>query len=328
MTSLLVEAHGLRKVYRRAKAEPLVAVDHVDLAVERGEIFSLLGPNGAGKTTTISMLSGLVKPSEGDATIDGYSITRQPIAAKQRLGIVPQEIALYDRFSPLHNLQFFGKLYGLRGKELDMRIDEVLELVDLTSRRNDPVQTFSGGMKRRVNIAAGLLHRPALLFMDEPTVGIDPQNRRRVLDLIKHLRDQYGITVFYTSHLMEEVQELSDRIAIVDHGRLIALGTLRELVQQIGEEDRITLQIAQPTLPPQLLDQLHAAFPAPVRLDIQHDAEQNSTILQMFAKQGRKQLPQLLQLLNDAELEVHSIELREPDLEAVFLALTGRQLRD
>jgi ABC-2 type transport system ATP-binding protein len=328
METHLLEAQGLRKVYKRAKAQPLIAVDHIDLQVRSGEIFSLLGPNGAGKTTTISMLCGLLKPSEGDALIDGHSITRQPIAAKQRLGIVPQEIALYDRFSPLRNLRFFGQLYGLRGAELDKRIDEILELVDLSDRRNDPVSTFSGGMKRRINIAAGLLHRPALLFMDEPTVGIDPQNRRRVLDLIKHLRDQYGITVFYTSHLMEEVQELSDRIAIVDHGRLIALGTLAELVQQIGEEDRITLQLAQAELSPQLRSQLAARFASPIRLDIQADSDHQHTIIQLFAKQGRKLLPQLLQLLNDADQEVQSIDLREPDLEAVFLSLTGRQLRD
>lgn len=328
MERFLLEAHGLRKVYKRAKAQPFVAVEHIDLQVRSGEIFSLLGPNGAGKTTTISMLCGLLKPSEGDAIIDGHSITRQPIAAKQRLGIVPQEIALYDRFSPLRNLRFFGQLYGLRGAELDKRIDEILELVDLSDRRNDPVASFSGGMKRRINIAAGLLHRPALLFMDEPTVGIDPQNRRRVLDLIKHLRDQYGITVFYTSHLMEEVQELSDRIAIVDHGRLIALGTLAELVQQIGEEDRITLQLDQAELSLQLRSQLAASFASPIRLDIQPDSEHQHTIIQLFAKQGRKLLPQLLQLLNDADQEVQSIDLREPDLEAVFLSLTGRQLRD
>jgi ABC-2 type transport system ATP-binding protein len=328
MERFLLEARGLRKVYKRAKAQPLIAVDHIDLQVRSGEIFSLLGPNGAGKTTTISMLCGLLKPSEGDAIIDGHSITHQPIAAKQRLGIVPQEIALYDRFSPLRNLRFFGQLYGLRGADLDKRIDEILELVDLSDRRNDPVASFSGGMKRRINIAAGLLHRPALLFMDEPTVGIDPQNRRRVLDLIKHLRDQYGITVFYTSHLMEEVQELSDRIAIVDHGRLIALGTLAELVQQIGEEDRITLQLAQAELSPQLRSQLAARFASPIRLDIQADSEHQHTIIQLFAKQGRKLLPQLLQLLNDADQEVQSIDLREPDLEAVFLSLTGRQLRD
>lgn len=328
MEKFLLEAQGLRKVYKRPKAQPLVAVEHINLQVRSGEIFSLLGPNGAGKTTTISMLCGLLKPSEGDAIIDGYSITRQPITAKERLGIVPQEIALYDRFSPLRNLRFFGKLYGLRGAELDKRIDEILELVDLSDRRNDPVASFSGGMKRRINIAAGLLHRPALLFMDEPTVGIDPQNRRRVLDLIKHLRDQYGITVFYTSHLMEEVQELSDRIAIVDHGRLIALGTLHELVQQIGEEDRIALQLAQPELSPQLRNQLAARFASPIQLDIQANPEHQHTIIQLFAKQGRKLLPQLLQILNDADQEVQSIDLREPDLEAVFLSLTGRQLRD
>ena len=194
------------------------------LSLNAGEIHAIMGPNGAGKTTTISMISGLVEPSAGDALIGGYSIVKAPMKAKQLLGVIPQEIALYPELSARQNLVFFGRMYGLGGKDLQSRADEILEFIDLKDRQNDKVSNFSGGMKRRVNIGVGLLHRPKMVYMDEPTVGIDPQNRRRVLDTVFRLRDEYNMTVLYTTHMMEEAQELSDRVAIMDHGEVIAIG--------------------------------------------------------------------------------------------------------
>ena len=251
----MVVVNDLAKSFKRAGGEEFFAVNGISLDIRKGEIFSLLGPNGAGKTTTISMISGLLTPTRGDATIGGFSITKQPMEARRLLGVVPQEIALYPQLSARQNLEFFGKLYGMRGAALRERVDEVLAFNDLSDRQNDKVETFSGGMKRRVNIGIGLLNRPQLLYMDEPTVGIDPQNRRRVLDTVLRLRADSGTTVLYTSHLMEEVQEISDRVAIVDHGQIIAVGTVGELIQMIGEEDRLLFQIGAQPVPDDLIEQ-------------------------------------------------------------------------
>lgn len=222
----IVRVSGLTKTYTRQDGSVVQAVRGIDLDIYRGEVFSLLGPNGAGKSTTISMISGLIPPTAGDAEIGGHSITREPLQAKALIGVVPQEVALYPMLSARRNLDFFGRMYGLSGAELSKRIDEVLDVIDLKDRQNDKVETFSGGMKRRVNIGVGLLHRPQLIYMDEPTVGVDPQSRRRILDTVLRLRGEYGMTVLYTTHLMEEAQELSDRVAIIDNGAIIALGTL------------------------------------------------------------------------------------------------------
>lgn len=331
----MVQIQNLRKTYKRADGSIIEAVKGVDLEIYQGEIFTLLGPNGAGKTTTISMISGLVTPTEGDALIGGFSISKQPLEAKRLLGFVPQEIALYPELSARLNLIFFGKMYGLGGKALNQRVDEVLAFIDLADRQNERVDTFSGGMKRRVNIAIGLLHRPQLIYMDEPTVGIDPQNRRRILDTIKQLRDEYGMTVLYTTHLMEEAQELSDRVGVIDHGTLIALGTQNELTQQVGEEDRLEFTIGDQAAPDELIEHIQNEVEAVTRLlynpPEQLSAESSeSTAGQLiaFAKQGRTTLPHIIQILNAAGLEIQSLDVRKPDLEAVFLALTGRALRD
>ena len=203
MTDFIITANDLHKSYG-AQA----AVQGITFGVQRGEVFSLLGPNGAGKTTTISMLSCLLKPTSGDAIIAGHSIRREPGAVKRVIGVVPQEIALYQALSARENLMFWGQMYGLGGAELRKRVDEVLELVGLRERARDRIETYSGGMQRRINIAAGMLHRPQVMFMDEPTVGIDPQSRRNILDMVKQLNAQ-GMTVLYTTHYMEEAQELS-----------------------------------------------------------------------------------------------------------------------
>ncbi|MEZ4669979.1 MAG: ABC transporter ATP-binding protein [Anaerolineae bacterium] len=331
----LVEVRGLAKTFKRPDGTEVQAVRGIDLDIYRGEIFSMLGPNGAGKTTTISMISGLLEPTAGTAKIGGHSITQQPMEAKRLLGVVPQEIALYPTLSARQNLEFFGRMYGLGGKELGSSVDEVLEFTDLKDRAKDRVDTFSGGMKRRVNIGVGLLHKPQLVYMDEPTVGVDPQSRRRILDTVLRLREERKMTVLYTTHLMEEAQELSNRVGIVDQGKMIALGTVGELIQQVGEEDRLILTTDKNSVSDALLQSIQgsvqgvtrASYEPPVEISETSDKAQPGKIT-IYAKRGRKALPQVLQLTNEAGVEVTSVEVREPDLEAVFLHLTGRELRD
>ncbi|MCB0186005.1 MAG: ABC transporter ATP-binding protein, partial [Caldilineaceae bacterium] len=237
------------------------------------------------------------------------------------MGFVPQEIALYPELSARQNLHFFGQLYGMGGKELSRRVDEVLDFIGLTERQKDRIDTFSGGMKRRVNIGVGLLHRPQLVYMDEPTVGIDPQSRRRILDTVKLLRDEQGMTVLYTTHLMEEAQELSDRVGIIDHGEIIALGTQDELTQKVGEDDRLEFTVGAQAVPEALLSQLRASvedvsrvlYNAPEAV-----AEESERMLPgkltVFSRRGRRALPDVIRLLNQADIEVDAVEVREPDL--------------
>src|SRR5574342_1060251 len=246
----ILQAQNLVKQYG-----DFIAVKGISFDIKEGEIFSLLGPNGAGKTTTISMLSTLYTPTSGDATIGGHSITKDPMAVKRMIGVVPQEIALYEDLTARENLLFWGQMYGLSGRSLNTRVDEVLEQIGLTDKAKNRVKTYSGGMKRRVNIGVGLLHKPRLLFMDEPTVGIDPQSRRAILDTVKDL-NKLGMTVLYTTHYMEEAQELSDRVGIIDHGQLIALGTQKELTQQVGQAETLILHIGENDDPDALVNSL------------------------------------------------------------------------
>lgn len=294
------------------------AVDGADFQIQEGEIFSLLGPNGAGKSTTISMLSCLLKPSGGNAWVMGHSIEDTPQAVKKSLGVVPQEIALYPDLSAKENLAFWGKMYGLRGKPLQDRVGEVLEVIGLADRQNDRVETFSGGMKRRVNIGSALLHKPDLIIMDEPTVGIDPQSRRHILDNVKHLNEQ-GMTVLYTTHYMEEAQELSDHIAIMDQGKIIASGTHDELVKIVGELDRIDLTISGEA--DQVIDSWR-------KLEGVHEVSTDSGTLTLLVDDSNQVLPNLFQIATNSDVRITSVDILEPNLEAVFLHLTGRALRD
>ena len=297
-----------------------IAVNDVSFEIHSGEIFSLLGPNGAGKTTTISMLSTLLKPTSGDAFIGGHSVTSDPMAVRQLIGLVPQEIALYEDLAAFENLLFFGRMYGMSGNNLKTRAHEILEQVGLDERAKDRVKTFSGGMKRRLNIGIGLLHRPQLIFMDEPTVGIDPQSRRRILDSVKELNKQ-GLTVLYTTHYMEEAQELSNRVGIIDHGQLIACGTQKELTQLVGENDTLRLHLNEETDPANLTMAL-----SEVTGVIQATTTDHQIIL--ITPEAEEILPQVISSATALNIKIRSIDIQEPNLEAVFLHITGRALRD
>ena len=296
------------------------AVKGVSFEIAEGEIFSLLGPNGAGKTTTISMLSTLYAPTSGDATIGGHSISKDPMGVRNIIGVVPQDLALYEDLTAKENLIFWGQMYGLSGKPLTSRVDEVLGQIGLTDKAKDRVKTYSGGMKRRVNIGVGLLHKPRLLFMDEPTVGIDPQSRRAILDTVKDLNKQ-GMTVLYTTHYMEEAEELSDRVGIIDQGQLIAIGTQKELTKQVGETETLILHISENDDP----EALAKAF-----RDIKEVLEANvvNTEISVITPSAKDVLAAVVTKANERGIKIHSIDIREPNLEAVFLHLTGRALRD
>jgi ABC-2 type transport system ATP-binding protein len=313
MTMKAIETQELKKSFGDNQA-----VQGVSFAVEEGEIFSLLGPNGAGKTTTISMLSCLLRPDAGDARIMGHSIRTEAMGVKSVLGVVPQEIALYEDLTARENLTFWGKMYGLRGAALKSRVDEVLDVIGLSDRAGDRVGKYSGGMKRRVNIGVALLHKPKVIYMDEPTVGIDPQSRRNILDSVVALKDQ-GMTVLYTTHYMEEAQELSDHIAIMDHGRMIACGTNDELVKLVGEQTRIDLTINLDS--GRILDAWRSIE------GVKHVTVEEERI-SVLVDDSNKVLPRLFEAASHQSARITSVDISEPNLEAVFLHLTGRALRD
>lgn len=294
------------------------AVQDTSFNAVSGEVLSLLGPNGAGKSTTISMLSGLLAPTAGDASIMGYSVTKEPELAKKSLGVVPQDIALYPDLSARENLIFWGKMYGLRGAELKSRVDEVLEIIGLADRQKDHVGKFSGGMKRRVNIGAALLHKPDVVIMDEPTVGIDPQSRRHILDNVKELNRQ-GMTVLYTTHYMEEAAELSDHIAIMDMGKLIAYGTHDELIKLVGEQTRIDIKL---NVEGSNVQESWKRVDGVTKIDAQ-----DGTIT-VLVDDSNQVLPHLFEEASKADVRITSVDIQEPNLETVFLHLTGRALRD
>jgi ABC-2 type transport system ATP-binding protein len=292
-----------------------VAVRDVSFSVAPGEVYGLLGPNGAGKSTTIKVLSCLVKPDGGSVTIDGLDVVTDTAKVKHLIGIVPQDLALYDDFSALENLLFFGQLYGLGGKTLKDRAMQLLEEVGLLDRAKQRVGSFSGGMKRRINIAAGLIHSPKLVYLDEPTVGIDPQSRRLILDLVKNL-NQRGMSVVYTTHYMEEAEEICQRIGIIDHGHIMAEGTLSEMRQSIGDLTPIHINLRRK------VSAKHIAALKVFAETVDTDGE----TLTLLTRDPGAALPQALTIL--ADCNVYHVEIEEPNLEAVFLRLTGRSLRD
>jgi ABC-2 type transport system ATP-binding protein len=312
MTAALV-CEGLVKRYGDR-----AVVDHVGFHIDEGEAYGLLGPNGAGKTTTISMIVGLLRPDAGTVTVGGISVADDPVAAKRLIGYVPQEIALYPELTARENLRYFGRLYGIPRRELAGRITEALAMVGLTDRGDDKVDTYSGGMKRRTNIAVALLHRPRLLILDEPTVGVDPQSRVAILDQVERLVEN-GISLLYTSHYMEEVDRVCTRVGIMDRGKVVADGTKQELVAEVGGMDRVEL----------VLDGDVASAAEKLRTvdGVAEAVITGATSVRLLATGGRHLLPTLLGTVSGVAA-VTGVEVIEPDLEAAFLHLTGSTLRD
>jgi ABC-2 type transport system ATP-binding protein len=293
------------------------AVRGVSFRVSTGEIFGLLGPNGAGKSTTIAMVCGLVKPDAGTARLDAVDVAARPTVARRMLGVVPQEPALYAELSARDNLLFFGRLYGLRGGALRRRVDEVLALVSLSDRAGDAVEHYSGGMVRRLNIAAGLLHTPKAVLMDEPTVGLDPQTRISILELVRQVaRD--GAAVLYTTHYLDEAEHLCDRLAILDQGTILAEGTLAELRRAAGEREIVALRGA---FRPDAVPFAAGALPH-VELIRVSEREMLFTL-----DSAERQLPSLLALVAPLG-DVREVAVKQPSLENLFIKLTGRELRE
>ncbi len=326
--SFFYNGNGSKKGVRRRAASrkhqkgiwKKTIVKGISFSLQKGESFGLLGPNGAGKSTTISMISGLVPHDSGNITVGGYVIGKETAKAKQKIGIVPQEIALYPTLTAHENLMFWGKMYGLTHGEAKKRSAEVLEYVGLTERAKDKIETFSGGMKRRINIGAALMHKPELLIMDEPTVGIDPQSRNHILETVKQLNET-GMTVIYTSHYMEEVEFLCDRIGIIDQGEMIAIGTKTDLCSRLGGDTIIQLTVSG----------INEAFLVAIRSlahvnDITvHELELK---IDISAAHHEKVVTSLLAKAAAHHINLLSLQVQEPNLERLFLNLTGRTLRD
>jgi ABC-2 type transport system ATP-binding protein len=309
----ILVCRDLRKSYG-----DLVAVDGVGFSIAEGETYGLLGPNGAGKTTTISMIVGILAGDAGQVLIDGEPVTPSRTRVKSRIGYVPQELALYPDLSGRENLRFFARLYGMNGAQVRQRSDQVLAIVGLADRAGDLVKTYSGGMKRRLNIAVGLLHRPRLLVLDEPTAGVDPQSRNAILASVAELAGT-GIAVLYTTHYMEEAERLCDRVGIIDLGQIRAEGSQRELISLIGERDRIGLTLD---------GDVSAARAAVAALPAVRAADSADSRVEVLVDDARTALPAILEAATGAGAAVRSVAVTEPNLEAVFLHLTGKALRD
>jgi ABC-2 type transport system ATP-binding protein len=311
----IVEARRLSKTYPGLDHP---AVDGVDLSIARGRIFGLLGPNGAGKTTFMSMLSGLLAPTDGEILLDGENVRRASSTQRRRIGLVPQDLALYPSLTPRENLSYFGGIQGLRGEKLEQRIEFCLQTADLTALADRRVETFSGGLKRRLNLVIGLIHEPELLILDEPTVGIDPQSRHFIYDNLRRL-NAGGLSIIYTSHYMEEVERLCHEIAIIDFGRIVVCGGVDEILNRLPS-GKIMLRIAK-TLPKRLQTQLRT-------LDGVERAEFDGFALTVESRTPHATLAQVLSVLDRNEVGVTSVSVGAVNLEQVFLALTGTKMRD
>ncbi|MBM2848717.1 MAG: putative transporter ATP-binding protein [Anaerolineales bacterium] len=328
--SVILEAEKLVKKYGEN-----VAVKGISFTMQEGEVFGLLGPNGAGKSTTISMLTCLFPPTEGSIRIYGHDVIKEANQVKRLIGIVPQDLALYPTLNARDNLTFYGQMFGLGGADLKQRVETVLQYVSMTDRAKDAVKTYSGGMKRRINLAVGLIHSPRILFLDEPTVGVDPQSRNHIFESVERLNREQGMSILYTSHYMEEVERLCHRVAIVDRGQIIAMDTPKNLVAMLGggiirigmlKEDESVHQAVE-----KLSEVKSAAFMAGVEPEADEGAaapQPRKTILKVEARQqANDALVQVIQLFNERNVPILSVETLEPNLETVFLHLTGKSLR-
>ncbi len=310
----LIEFKGVVKKY-----DTKISVNHLNLEIAQGEIFGLLGPNGAGKSTTIHLLAGLLNLDGGEITLEGYSTAKNPLEVKRRIGLVPQELAIYPLLSAKENVTFFARLYGLKGTILKERVDEALEFTGLQNFAKERPDSFSGGMKRRLNIACAIMHRPKLIIMDEPTVGIDPQSRNHILESVKKL-NAMGSTIIYTSHYMEEVEAISTRIGIMDQGRLVAHGTKDELIQQAGLKERLMLECSR------LTDEVAEEIRTHPRITFFQRRENNK--LELVLQESQTYLQDILFILSKHKMALQKLTRVEPDLESLFLTMTGHTLRD
>ncbi|HWR24807.1 MAG TPA: ABC transporter ATP-binding protein [Methanosarcina sp.] len=293
------------------------AVDDVSFEIKKGEIFGLLGPNGAGKSTLISILCCLLEPTSGKGTIDGFDLEKNAFEIKKVIGVVPQEISLYPTLTARENLDFYAKIYGLPGQVREQRIARLLEMSGLATRADEKLENYSGGMKRRINIAVALLHNPKILFLDEPTVGVDPQSRKRIYDTILELNRQ-GMTVLLTTHQMEDAERLCHRIAIVDNGKLIALDTLEGLMKLVGESDVVRVEAQNIT---------QKAISSLEKIDSVQKLSVDRDMMTIQLLRGREMLANIVDSLTASGTKVDSIQIKEPDLETLFLHLTGTKLR-
>lgn len=294
-------------------------VDEINLFLGEGESVGLLGPNGAGKSTTISMISSLLKPTSGDVKLNGKSMIKDAAEMRRILGVVPQEIALYEELSAYENLKFFGRAYQVPKDKIEDRIQNVLEMVGLKDRQKELIKTFSGGMKRRINIAAALLHEPKILIFDEPTVGIDPQSRNHILETVRELNVKHGTTVLYTSHYMEEVEQLCNRVYIMDHGKVIASGTKSELLSILSSEDTIQVQLNKKS--DVLLTEIKS-------FNHVYQVDETDEGLRIISRKGSNILSDLVHAAEKAGIQIVNYQVEIPSLEDVFLHLTGKTLRD
>ena len=302
---------------RRAFGD-LVAVKDIGFSIAPGETYGLLGPNGAGKTTVISIIAGLLDRDAGEVLLAGEPMSPGATKTKRLIGLVPQDLAIYPDLGAAENLEFFGKLQGLRGEPLRKRVAEVLEMTGLTDRARDRAGTYSGGMKRRLNIGVGLLHRPALLILDEPTVGVDPQSRNAILESIELLGEE-GMAILYTTHYMEEAERLCDRVGIVDRGELKAEGTQRELIEIVGQRDRLTLAAS---------GALAATAAALAAHPLVEDAAASGDTITLTVDRAHEHLPEILSVASETGSVVRGVEVDTANLESVFLKLTGKALRE
>ncbi len=314
----IIEAEKLTKIYPGG----VMAVDHIDLSVQEGEIFGFLGPNGAGKSTTIMMLVTLLYPTEGSARVAGWDVIHHRGRVRGVLGYVSQDIAVDEYLTGWENILLQGKLYHLPPKEIEIRGKEVLEMVDLWERKDELVQNYSGGMRKRLDIACGLIHRPRILFLDEPTLGLDIQTRSKIWEYIRQLRSEQKVTIFLTTHYMDEADKLCDRIAIIDHGKIMALGTPLELKRSVGG-DLVTIQFQENGN-----GQREEIFTVIREFSSVESVKEKDSRLLIVTKDGNTAIPQILSKLHDIGAEVQSISMKRPSLDDVFLFYTGRQLRD
>lgn len=326
----IATVRDLRKVYDNT----LTAVDGISFEIKRGEIFGLLGPNGAGKTTTISMLAGILPPTSGEIVVDGHDASQAGSEVKRALGVVPQELAVYPKLTGKENLDFFGELYGLHKTDLAQRTSQMLDLVGLSDRAGSRAETYSGGMKRRLNLAIGLMHNPRLLLLDEPTVGVDPQSRNHIFEGVRALNKQ-GLTILYTSHYMEEVEALCDRVGIMDGGKLVACDTIPKLISGLGGAV-IEIGVGTAAVTEEQLRQLRRMeyaesvefVPAIASEADPEDLLLTDGLLRIRARQIDQALPELIAALYEVRISLRSLNIQQPNLETVFLALTGKSLRD